>query len=69
MFIVLEIQKSNSGSVAIVPPASYEDRNNAEEKFHQSLAAAAVSNIDVHSVVLLSDKGEWLDGKTYYHGA
>lgn len=68
MYIILEIQKMNSGSVAIVPPASYSDQNLAEQKYHNSLAAAAVSSVDVHSVVMLSDTGEWLNGKTYYHG-
>ena len=69
MFIILEIQKSNSGAVAIVPPASYSDRNQAEEKYHQSLAAAAVSSVDVHSVVMLSDTGDRIKGETYYHGS
>jgi hypothetical protein len=46
-YIIIEIQKSNNGTVAIVPPASY----------------------DVHSVVMLSDTGEWMKGETYYHGA
>ena len=68
MYIIIEIQKSNKGTVAIVPPASYSDQNLAEQKYHNSLAAAAVSSVDVHSVVMLSDTGEWLKGETYYHG-
>lgn len=69
MFIILEIQKTNSGAIAIVPPASYSDRNHAEEKYHQSLATAAVSSVDVHSVVMLSDTGDRIKGETYYHGS
>lgn len=68
MFIILEIQKSNSGSVAIVPPSSFSDRDKAEEKYHQALSAAAVSKINVHSVVMLSDYGDRIKGETYIHG-
>lgn len=69
MYIIIEIQKSNSGSVAIVPPASYSDRNQAEQKYHEVLSYAAVSSVDVHSVVMLSDTGDRIKGETYYHGA
>lgn len=68
MYIIIEIQKMNSGAVAIVPPASYTDRNTAEQKYHNSLAAAAVSSVDVHSVVMLNEYGERLKGEPYYHG-
>ena len=68
MYINIEIQKSNQGSVAIVPPASFDDRNAAEAAYHTALAAAAVSSVNVHSVVMLSDTGERIMGQTYYHG-
>lgn len=60
VYIIIEIQKSNNGTVAIVPPASYTDRR---------LAAAAVSQVNVHSVVMLDDTGARIKGETYYHGA
>ena len=69
MFIILEIQKSNGGSVAIVPPVTYAERNEAEQKYHLCLSSAAVSSVDVHSVVMLDDTGSRLKGETYYHGA
>ena len=69
VYIIIEIQKSNNGTVAIVPPASYTELNKAEQAYHQALAAAAVSKVDVHSVVMLSDSGERIKGETYYHGS
>ena len=69
MLIIIEIQKSNKGTVNIVTPASYTDKAQAEQKYHNALSAAAVSNVDVHSVVMLSDTGERVKGETYYHGA
>ena len=68
MYIIIEIQKMNSGVVAIVPPTSYSDRNVAEQAYHQTLSYAAVSSVDVHSVVMLSDTGETIKRETYYHG-
>lgn len=68
MRIIIEIQKRNSGSVAIVPPASYAEQTESEAAYHTALAAAAVSSVDVHSVVMLSDTGERIKGETYYHG-
>lgn len=68
MRIIIEIQKSNSGELAIVPPVSITDQAAAEAAYHATLAAAAVSAIDVHSVIMLSDMGERIKGETYYHG-
>ena len=69
MYIIIEIQKSNEGSVAIVPPASYADLKLAEQAYHTALAYAAVSSVDVHSVVMLSDTGDRIKGETYYHAS
>lgn len=69
MYIIIEIQKSNNGTVAIVPPASYTESDKAEQAYHQALATAAVSSVDVHSVVMLSDTGDRIKGETYYHGS
>lgn len=69
LYIIIEIQKSNNGTVAIVPPASYTNQAQAEQAYHTALAAAAVSQVDVHSVVMLDDTGARIKGETYYHGA
>ena len=68
-YIIIEIQKSNNGTVAIVPPASYTELNKAEQAYHQALSAAAVSSVNVHSVVMLSDTGERIKGEAYYHAS
>ena len=68
-YIIIEIQKSNNGTVAIVPPSSYTELNKAEQAYHAALSAAAVSSVNVHSVVMLSDTGDRIKGETYYHGS
>lgn len=68
LYIIIEIQKSNNGTAAIVPPAAYTDQAQAEQAYHTALAAAAVSQVDVHSVIMLNDTGDRVKGESYYHG-
>ena len=65
--IILEIQHSNDGTTATICTA-YTDQSIAEQKYHQVLAAAAVSAVNVHSAVMLDDMGNRIKGETYYHG-
>lgn len=64
MFIVMEIQTSDK--VATIVNA-YEDRNTAEQKYHQILSAAAVSQVPKHGAVMLTDEGVRLKGECYIH--
>ena len=66
MYIVMEIQ--NTGSVATIVD-QYADKNQAESKFHTVLAAASVSDVPVHSAVLMTDDGIWLRSECYKHPA
>lgn len=66
--IILEIQHSNDGTNATLVN-SYTDQSVAEQKYHTVLAAAAVSNVDVHSAVMLDDMGNRIKGESYYHGS
>ena len=68
VYIIIEIQKMNSGSCAVVPPTTFTDQRLAEQAYHTALAAAAVSQVNVHSVVMLDDTGARIKGETYYHG-
>lgn len=65
--IILEIQRSNSGETATIC-TFYADRNTAEQMYHAALASAAVSNVNVHSVVMLDEVGNRVKGESYYHG-
>ena len=69
VYIIIEIQKMNNGSCAVVPPTTYTDQRIAEQAYHTALSHAAVSQVDVHSVVMLDDTGARIKGETYYHGA
>ena len=64
MYIVIEIQTSTTVATLV---NSYEDRNQAESKYHQILTAAALSSVPKHSAVLMNDIGQVLKNETYIH--
>ena len=64
MYIVLEIQASDTIATTI---NSYEDRNTAESRYHQILAAAAMSTIPHHSAVLMNEVGDTIKLDSYTH--
>ena len=64
MFVVLEIQKSDSIATLV---SSHETRNEAESKYHTILAAASISAIPVHSAVLMVDNGTPIKYESYSH--
>lgn len=65
-YIVIEIQTTAGGSVAQLVTI-HDTKAEAEQKFHQILSYAAVSDLTYHSVVILNSKGEWEKGETYVH--
>lgn len=56
MFIVVEIQKGLDGTIGNLVYSFY-DIKAAESKYHQILAAAAVSELPVHSCIMFSEEG------------
>lgn len=55
MFIVIEMQ-TNGGEVATIIN-KYTDLNQAYQKYYTVLAAAAVSNVEVHTALILTETG------------
>lgn len=66
MYIVLEIQTTSTVETLV---NAYEDRNQAESKYHQILSAAALSSVPKHSAVLMDDAGYTLKRDSYEHEA
>ena len=65
-YIIMEVQTSN-GTTAIVPPVVFDDRNEAEARYHTLLSVAAVSNVEIHSVIMLTNDGRTVRYETYRH--
>ncbi len=66
VYLVIEIQSTNDTAANIVN--SYDVRSDAESKYHSILAAAAVSEVPVHTAVLITDTGKTLKNESYSHG-
>lgn len=67
MYIVMEIQTNAEGVVSTLIN-QYDNINSAESKFHQILASASVSNVPVHTAVLMDEKGMTYRTEYYDHG-
>lgn len=65
MFIVLEIQK-NDDNVSVLTN-QYEELGTAENKYHTILAYAAVSEVDVHTAVIINEYGLVIKREQYDH--
>lgn len=66
MYVIFEMQ-TTGGQTAIVTPASYADRNEAESAYHLKLGSAAISSVEAHTVVMLDERGTYLRGECYEH--
>lgn len=65
-YIVIELQTWDQTAYLVT---QHDTKNDAESKYHQVLAAAAVSAVPVHSAVMLTDEGIWLRSECYKHPA
>lgn len=65
MYIVLEIQATSDNVAPIVTQHSTEPE--AQAKYHDVLAHAAISAVPVHSALLMTDSGGVLRSETYRH--
>lgn len=64
-YIVIEIQKFADGTVAVPPIASYDSFFEALSRYHTILAAAAISDVPVHTCVVLNETGQEIRMDSY----
>lgn len=67
-YIVFEIQENADGTVGKITTL-HDSFNEAEQKYHTVLAAAAVSTVECHSCVMLTSNGLFLKSEKYEHKA
>lgn len=63
-YIVLEIQTNANGEVGNLLTA-YNERSAAENKYYTILAAAALSELPVHSAMILTNLGTIVKSETF----
>ena len=66
MYIIQEIQ-TTGGSTLLLPAVTKADKNEAESVFHQTLSYAAVSAVDVHTVMMYDEHGNVIKREFYEH--
>lgn len=66
-YLVLEIQVSKDGSVAMPAVKDYNSRNEAESSYFNVLSYAAVSTVYKHSALIVDEEGTLLLKRTYVH--
>ena len=65
-YIVIEMQ-TTGGSTAVITTTKT-NINEAENKYHTVLAAAAISQVEIHSAALLNEKGQFIKYECFEHG-
>lgn len=65
MLAVIEIQKN--GDVATPLVQLYSDTAQAKSRYHELLSVAAVSDVPEHSVILVSEEGNFMFHEKYIH--
>lgn len=67
-YLVIEIRTNDDGTISNTATSfAPTERNQAENKYHSVLAAAAISAKPIHAAVLMTAEGHMLDAKCYYH--
>lgn len=64
-YLVIEIQKFSDGTVAVPPIASYDSFFEALSRYHTILASAAISDVPVHTCVVLNEVGQEIRMDSY----
>lgn len=65
-YLVIEIQTNTDGTVGNLV-YSYDNRNEAESKYHAVLSAAAISALPMHTCDLIQEDGVLLARQCYVH--
>ena len=65
MFAVIEIQKNGENASPIT--TLYTDKEAAYNKYHTILAAAAISEVQEHSAILVSEEGSYVLHEKFTH--
>lgn len=66
MYIIQEIQTNNGQSV-LLPAVTKQDKNEAESTWHNIMAAAAISSVEVHTVIMYDEHGSMVLCGYYEH--
>ena len=64
-YLVIELQKNNNDVASLV--TKYDTLDQARSSFYTICAAAVLSMVEVHSVILLTEEGDVMYKETFLH--
>lgn len=65
-YIVIELQNNADGTVSNLV-YTYDNKNEAESKYHLVLSSAAVSQVRIHAAMLATTDGKLIASQHYIH--
>lgn len=65
-YIIIEMQTDNNGNTAVLQDIKA-DENEADSVYHLKLSSAAVSNVPLHAVIMITNEGTYKQSKYYRH--
>lgn len=68
-YTIVELQTDAEGNTATPPNRVETARNVATSKWHETCSYAAISNVYLHVVLLLGERGEKLERAEFIHDA
>lgn len=66
MYIIQEIQ-TNNGQTSLLPAITKEDKLAAESEWHTKMGYAAISDVQVHTVIMYDEHGNMIRNGYYEH--
>ena len=66
MYIIQEIQ-TNNGQISLLPPITKEDKLGAESEWHTKMGYAAISEVQVHTIIMYDEHGNMAKQGYYEH--
>lgn len=67
MYIIHEYQTNTEGVTAVVPPVTKTKQAEAYNGYYTSCAAAAISSVPYHTVMLCYHNGNVIESKMFEH--
>ena len=66
MYIIQEIQ-TNGATSALTPAVTHTDKDSAESAFHMMCGSAAISSVNVHTILMYDEHGNVIRREFYEH--
>lgn len=67
MFTIIELQTTGENTTTVTPIPAFSDIKLAYQKYYQVLSAAAVSSVEVHTAMIIDERGGVVRAESFDH--